>query len=75
MMAVAIQDARSMVVGRPQLLYERRFGRSLDDRFDVTPDGRTFIDLDHAVAEPPPTKIVLVQNFANELRRRVPPGR
>ena len=75
MMAVAIQDARTMVVARPQLLYERRFGGSLDGRFDVTPDGRYFIDLDDAVAEPPPTEVVLVQHFANELRRLAPPGR
>ena len=75
MMAAAIQDARNMVVARPQVLYERRFGGSLDDRFDVTPDGRYFIDLDDAVAEPPPTEVVLVQHFADELRRLAPPGR
>jgi hypothetical protein len=46
MMAVAIHDAWNMIVGRPQLLYERRSGRSLIRGFDVTPDGRSFIDLD-----------------------------
>ena len=64
-----------MVVARPQVLYERRFGRSNDDRFDVTPDGRYFIDLDDSVAEQPPTVVVLVQHFADELSRLVPSRR
>ena len=75
MMAVSIQDARNMVVARPQMLYQRHFGSSLRIGFDVTPDGRYFIDLDDAVAEPPPTELVVVQHFANELRRLVPPRR
>ena len=75
MMSVAILDARNMVVARPVLLYQRRFGSSIDDRFDVTPDGHYFIDLDDSVAEPPPTEIVLVQNFAAELKRLAPPNR
>jgi serine/threonine protein kinase len=75
MMAVAVQDLRTMAVARPRLLYERRFGRSNDDHFSVTPDGRYFIDLDDAVAEPPPTELVIVQHFADELRRLAPPER
>jgi serine/threonine-protein kinase len=75
MMAVAIRDARNMVVARPQMLYERRFGRTFTDAFAVTPDGRYFIDLDDAVAEPPPTEVVVVQHFADELRRVVLPAR
>ena len=36
------------------------------------PDGRYFIDLDDGVAEPLPTELVLVQHFADELKRLVP---
>jgi serine/threonine-protein kinase len=72
MMAVAITDARTMTLARPQLLYERRFGGWGDNRFDVTPDGRYFIDLDDTVAEQPPTELVVVQQFADELRRLAP---
>jgi hypothetical protein len=72
MMAVAITDARDMTLARPQVLYERRFGAWGDNRFDVTPDGRYFLDLDDAVAEPPPTELVVVQQFASELRRLAP---
>jgi hypothetical protein len=68
MMAVAIQDADTMKMARPELLYERRFGASLENRFDITPDGRYFIDLDDTV----PTELVVVQQFANELRRLAP---
>jgi Tol biopolymer transport system component len=75
MMTVAVQDLRTMVVARPRLLYERRFGRSNDDHFSVTPDGRYFVDLDDSVAEPPPTELVVVQNFGAELRRLASPGR
>jgi Tol biopolymer transport system component len=72
MMAVAITDARDMTLARPELLYERRFGVWGDNRFDVTPDGRYFLDLDDAVAEPPPSELVVVQQFASELRRLAP---
>jgi serine/threonine-protein kinase len=73
MMTVAIQDARAMTTARPRLLYERR--RSVDERYDVTPDGRYFIDLDDSVAELPPTELVVVQHFASELSRLAPPVR
>jgi serine/threonine-protein kinase len=73
MMTVAIQDARAMTVARPQLLYEWR--RSLDGRYDVTPDGRYFIELDDSVAELPPMELVVVQHFASELSRLAPPAR
>jgi serine/threonine-protein kinase len=75
MMSVVIQDAENMVVARPRMLYERRFGRTISDAFAVTPDGQYFIDLDDTVAEPPPTELVLVQNFADELKRLAPPSR
>jgi hypothetical protein len=37
------------------------------------PDGRRFLTLEEAEAEPPPTHLVIVQNFDEELRRLVPP--
>jgi Tol biopolymer transport system component len=75
MMAVSVQNAATMTMSRPRALYERRFGRSQDDGFSVTPDGRYFIDLDDSVAEPPPTELVVVQHFASELSRLAPPAR
>jgi hypothetical protein len=75
MMAVAITDASNMTLARPQLLYERRFGGSAGKLFDVTPDGRYFVDLDDTAAEPPPTELVLVQHFADEWQRLAYPGR
>ena len=71
MMAVAVSTGDASL-GTPTLLFERRYGPTLFNRFDVSPDGKRFVDLDDSVAEPPPTHLVLVQNFGEELKRRVP---
>jgi serine/threonine-protein kinase len=72
MMAVTVETGGDLVLGRPTVLFERRYGRSAFSTFAVTPDGRRFIDLDDSVAEPAPTHLVLVQNFAEELKRLAP---
>ena len=54
------------------VLFERSIGPTRFNTFAVTPDGQHFIDLDDSVAEPPPTHLVLVQNFGEELKRLVP---
>ena len=70
--AVAVNTEGELVLGRPNVLFERPFTPSLYANFDVTPDGQRFVDLDDSVAEPPPTHLVLVQNFDEELKRLVP---
>ena len=42
--------------------------------YDVAPDGRRFVMIDESEAEPAPTQLVLVQNWATELERLVPTG-
>ena len=73
MMAVAVETEGDLVLGRPAVLFERRFSPWGYSDFAVTPDGRRFIALDDSVAEPAPTHLVLVQNFSEELKRLVPP--
>ncbi len=71
MMAVAVETDGELVLGRPTVLFERGYPPGYAT-FAVTPDGQRFIDLDDSVAEPPPTHLVLVQNFGEELKRLVP---
>ena len=42
--------------------------------YDVSPDGRRFITSrdNERSPEPPPAQMILVQNWAEELKRRVP---
>jgi Tol biopolymer transport system component len=63
----------ALTLGAPSMLFERRYGpTAMSDRFDVSPDGKRFVDFDDSVAEPPATHLVLVHNFGEELKRRVP---
>ncbi len=54
-------------LANPRLLFERRSGA-----YDVTPDGQSFVMLDDSKAELPATQLILVQNWAEELKRLVP---
>ena len=47
---------------------EHRIG-SIDD---VTRDGERFVMIEQSEAEPPPTQLILVQNWAEELKRLAP---
>ncbi len=40
--------------------------------YDVTPDGQRFVMIDASESDPPPIELVLVQNWAEELKRLVP---
>ncbi|MFQ5929103.1 MAG: hypothetical protein ACE5MK_05355 [Acidobacteriota bacterium] len=77
MVAVAVQADDELVLGHPEVLFERRFARRTSlsfNTYDVSPDGQRFIVLDDSEAEPPATRLVLVQNFHEELKRLVPTG-
>ena len=72
MMSVAVQSEGELVLGKPTLLFEKRFFSDLFTTINVTPDGQRFLYLDDSAAEPPPTELVLIQNFSEELKRLVP---
>ncbi len=40
--------------------------------YDVMPDGQSFVMIDDSEAAPPPTQLILVQNWVEELKRLVP---
>ncbi len=72
MMAVAVGTGDDFVLGRPVVLFEIRNPQRVSDSFAVTPDGRRFLFIERDVPEPPPTHLVLVQNFGEELKRLAP---
>ena len=70
MMLVDVDSGDSLVVGRPQLLFESdAYTRSM---YDVSADGERFVMIEPSGAAQLPTELVLVQNWAEELKRLVP---
>ena len=72
MMAVDIDLNDAPRLGKPRLLFERSFDSSTGSGYDVMPDGERFIMIDQSQTTVRPTELIVVQNFAEELRRLVP---
>ena len=73
MMVVEIASNGELELGTPKVLFEKPFAYSSAGlNYDVAPDGRRFVMIDESEAEPAPTQLVLVQNWAAELERLVP---
>jgi hypothetical protein len=55
-------------------LFERDFVLDAynEAMFHMMPDGEHFVMVDGSDAEPPPTELILVQNWTEELKRLVP---
>jgi serine/threonine-protein kinase len=71
MMAVSVQTAPTLMLGRPQPLFEGAYLVSeLAPAFDATRDGRRFLMI--SAPPPPPTGISIVQNWTEELKRLAP---
>jgi len=70
-MAVAITTAPAFTQGKPELLFEGRYG-SLGARadYDVTPDGERFLMIKDSYQQV--TQINVVLNWFEELKRLVP---
>ena len=74
MMAVAVSSTTEFRAGAPRTLFEGRYVWSNPIRmYDVAPDGKRFLMVQD-VERPPmkPTHMILVQNWFEELKRRVP---
>lgn len=77
MMAVSVVTQPAFAAGAPRLLFEGGFGAALPVRdYDISPDGRRFlmVRLDEQRPVAQSTDMVLVQNWAEELKNRVPAG-
>ena len=78
MMVVDVALGATFTAGRPRMLFEGRFGgQALTRGYDVTADGRRFLIVQAKELPPEPaiTEMVLVQNWFEELKRKVPAGR
>jgi len=71
MMAVTIETEPKFAAGVPRLLFEGGYLSGWDHVYDIAPDGR-FVMIQAGQTEAPTTQIVLVQNWLEELKRRVP---
>jgi hypothetical protein len=67
LMAVEIETEGALELDTPRALFERFF-----EDYDVGPLGERFIMVDTSVARAAPRKLVLVQNWSEELKRLVP---
>jgi len=75
MMAVAIELDDKPVMGPPRLLFDKRIRSLGRPYYEVTPDGERFIMVDDVDAVPRPRSLVVIQNFAEEIKRLAPPSR
>lgn len=79
LMVVVIEEREGRLrLAAPRLLFERSSPMELLARtysmhvYDVTPDGERFVTIAKSAPEPPPTHLVLIQNWAEELERLAP---
>ena len=69
LMAVDVRTDRELSLGKPGELFERSSPRR---QYDVDKDGQRFVMADTSVSRKAPTQLILVQNWAEELKRLVP---
>ena len=75
MMAVAVKTQPDFTAGTPRLLFEGQYERAFVFRpnYDVTPDGQRFLMVQESEQEREAVRqINVVQNWLEELERRVP---
>ena len=68
-MVVDVQTNGELVLSKPRILFEKL---SVLGGYDVTRDGERFVMIERSEVDPPPTQLILVQNWAEELKRLVP---
>ena len=69
-MAVDVQAGDEISLGKPRALFER--SSLATGQYDVARGGQRFVMIEEGESAPPPTHLVLVQNWAEELKRLVP---
>jgi Tol biopolymer transport system component len=76
MMAVDVTMGATFTAGAPRVLFEGQYTNTIAGRgYDVTPDGRRFLMVQVNQDQPrpaPPTTMILVQHWVEELKRLVP---
>ena len=76
-MVVSIQTGSAFVYGSPATVFEEPYLVGLGGRaYDIAPDGRRFLMLKEGAVgdsqDAPPNRFIIVENWFEELRQRVP---
>ncbi len=73
-MAVDITAQSAFSPGKPRLLFEGRYWQSsnLGAQYDVTNDGQQFVMISQGDQQSAVTQLIVVQNWFEELKERVP---
>jgi Tol biopolymer transport system component len=79
MMAVDIEAKAALHPGRPKFLFEGHYltsppGLQPGPGYDVSPDGKRFLMIKAGSEQPATTQLQVVQDWFEELKRRVPAG-
>jgi serine/threonine-protein kinase len=75
LMAVPLQVGQTFAAGNPAVVFERSYATPQGGRtYDVSPDGRRFLMIKEGTADDVASRarIILVQNWLEELKRLVP---
>ncbi len=67
----------SFVAGKPRVWSEARVSNIGFPAYDIAPDGKRLAAIlaDETATDKIPTSLTVLMNFADELRRKAPPGR
>ncbi len=71
-MSVAVQTQPDFSAEAPKFMFEGPYLNVPGVSYDVAPDGQRFMMLEESVKQPPTTRLNVVLNWFEELKRRVP---
>jgi serine/threonine-protein kinase len=77
LMSVSIEPGATFRADTPRMVFQGRYPAPQDGRqYSISPDGRRFLMIKDAAADAdaPPAQIVIVQNWFEELKQKVPVG-
>jgi hypothetical protein len=78
-MSAPVESGTMFKAGTPQVIFQGQYFKGGSGRqYSVSPDGRRFLMIKNVAstnADAPLPQIVIVQNWFEELKRRVPAGR
>jgi len=75
LMAVRIEPGTAFTAGSPAVVFRGQyFSGTVGRQYSVSPDGRRFLMIKNAASagNAPPPQIIVVQNWFEELKRRIP---
>ena len=74
-MSVAVKTQPDFSAETPKFMFEGSYLNVPGVSYDVAPDGQRFMMLEESAKQPPTTRLNVVLNWFEELKRRAPAGR